>query len=143
MKGFKILGEKPFKWPIYARRYRYQKCTAVFFRVGTGSSKCGTSTTLLLPIFSALVPVPIFSGTGTTLQKFPEFSTFWISLYAHFFHCFIPLQTDLCLLNCVLHSLSTFTLTLESFVLLGIKIPRVKKELANQGSRRVQRVDSV
>ena len=54
-----------------------------------------------------------------------------------------PLQTDLCLLNCVLHSLGTFTLTFESSVLLVIKIPRVRKELAIQGSRRVQRVDSV
>ena len=54
-----------------------------------------------------------------------------------------PLQTDLCLLNYVLHSLGTFTLTLESSVLLVIKIRRVRKELAIQGSRRVQRVDSV
>ena len=61
-----------------------------FFRVGTGTSKCGTGTTLLLPLFSALLPIPIFSGTGTTLQKFLEFSTFWISLYAHFFNYFIP-----------------------------------------------------
>ena len=54
-----------------------------------------------------------------------------------------PLQTDLCLLNYVLHSLGTFTLTLESSVLLVIKIPRVRKELVIQGSRRVQRVDLV
>ena len=51
-----------------------------------------------------------------------------------------PLQLDLCLLNCVLHSLDTFTLTLESSVLLVIKIPRVRIELAIQGSRGVQRV---
>ena len=54
-----------------------------------------------------------------------------------------PLQTDLSFLNCVLHSLITFTLTLESSVLLVIKIPRVRTELAIQGARRVQRVDSV
>ena len=54
-----------------------------------------------------------------------------------------PLQTDLCLLNCVLHSLGTFTLTLESSVLHVIKNPKVRTELATQGSRRVQRVDSV
>ena len=54
-----------------------------------------------------------------------------------------PLQADLCLLNCVLHSLGTFTLTLESSVLLAIKIPKVRKELTIEGLRRVQRVDSV
>ena len=54
-----------------------------------------------------------------------------------------PLQTDLCLLNYALHSLDTFTLTLESVVVLVIKIPRVRTELAIQGSRGVQRVDSV
>ena len=54
-----------------------------------------------------------------------------------------PLQTDLCLLNCVLHFLGTFTLTLESSVLHVIKNPKVLIELATQGSKRVQRVDSV
>ena len=54
-----------------------------------------------------------------------------------------PLQTDLCLLNYVLHSLDTFTLTFESVVLLVIKIPRVQIELEIQGSRGVQRVDLV
>ena len=54
-----------------------------------------------------------------------------------------PLQTDLCLLNCVLDSLGTFMLTLELSILLVIKIPRVRKELSIQGSRRVQKVDSV
>ena len=54
-----------------------------------------------------------------------------------------PLQIDLCLLNSVLHSLDTFTLTLESSVLHVIKNPKVRIELATQGSRRVQRVDSV
>ena len=70
--------------------YRYHYATATFFLVGTSTSKCGTDTTLLLPCFSALIPVPIFRGPDTTLQKFPEFSTFWISLYATFFHCFTP-----------------------------------------------------
>ena len=51
-----------------------------------------------------------------------------------------PLQTDLCLLNCLLHSLDTFTLTLESSLLHVIKNPKVRTELATQGSRRVQRV---
>ena len=54
-----------------------------------------------------------------------------------------PLQTDLCLLNCVLHSLGTFTLTLESSILHVIKNPKVLIELATQGSKRVQRVDLV
>ena len=54
-----------------------------------------------------------------------------------------PLQTDLCLLNCVLHSLDTFTLTLESSILHVIKNLKVRIELATQGSRRVQRVDLV
>ena len=97
MKGFKILGEKTLQMahshtavsvPISAVPVPKVYCR--FFRVGTGTSKCGTGTTLLLPLFSSLVPVQIFSGTSTNLQKFPEFSTFWISLYAHFFHCFIP-----------------------------------------------------
>ena len=51
-----------------------------------------------------------------------------------------PLQTDLFLLNCVRHSLGTFTLTLESSVLHVIKNPKVQIELETQGSRRVQRV---
>ena len=63
-----------------------------FTHGSTGTSKCGTDTKSVLPFFSGLVPVPIsvvpvplsyyhfflalvpiliFSGTGTTLQKFP------------------------------------------------------------------------
>ena len=51
-----------------------------------------------------------------------------------------PLQTGLYLLNCVLHSLGTFTLTLESSLLQVIKSPKVRIELATQGSRKVQGV---
>ena len=32
--------------------YRYHYATTTFFLVGTGTSKCGTGTTLLLPVFS-------------------------------------------------------------------------------------------
>ena len=108
---------------------------SVFFLVGTGNSKCGTCTTLLLPLFQPwyqyqflVVPVPLYKNFQNSL---------------HFgFHCMLasftalhPLQTDLCLLNCVLHSLSTFTLTLESSVLHVIKNPKVRTELATQSSR--------
>ena len=51
-----------------------------------------------------------------------------------------PLQTDLCLLNCVLHSLGTFMLTLVSSLLHVIKSPKVRTELATLGSIRVQRM---
>ena len=51
MKRFKILGEKALKWPIHARRYRYQECTVGFCLAGTGTSKCGIGTTWLLPLF--------------------------------------------------------------------------------------------
>ena len=40
----------------------------------------------------------------------------------------------------VLHSLDTFTPTMESTVLLVIMVPRVRTELKIQGSRWVQRV---
>ena len=56
--------------------YRYHFTTAPFFLMGTNTSNFGTGTTLLLPCFSALVPILILSGTSTTLQKFSEFSTF-------------------------------------------------------------------
>ena len=42
MKGFKILREKPFKWPG-----------------GTGTSKYDIGTKSVLPFFSGLVPVPV------------------------------------------------------------------------------------
>ena len=61
--------KKALQIPIHAWRYRYQKCTACFFLIGTGTNKCDTS---------------------TTLQKFPEFSTFWISLYSCFSHYLKP-----------------------------------------------------
>ena len=107
---------------------------------GTGTGKCGTGTKLSLPYFSASVPVPII------VVPVPLCRNFQNSL--HFgFHCTLasctasnPLQTDLCLLNCVLHSLGTFTLTLESSLLHVIKSPKVRTELANNGSTRVQRM---
>ena len=98
----------------------------LFSLMGTDTNKCGTGTKLLLPCFSALVPIPII------VVPVPLSKNFKNSL--HFgFHCTLTscttsnsLQTDLCLLNCVLHSLSTFTLTLESSLLHVIKSPKVQ-----------------
>ena len=111
-----------------------------FFIMGTGTSKCGTGTKLFMPLIPVLVPVPII------VVPVPLCRNFQNSL--HFgFHCMLascttsnPLQTDLCLLNCVLHSLGTFTLTLESSLLHVIKSPKVRIELETQGSTRVQRM---
>ena len=94
MKGFKKWEEKG-------------SSNDPFTHGGTGTSKCGIDTKFPLPLFSLWVPVPVryryqivhasnssldiganYSGTDTTLQKFQEFSTFWISLYARFLHCF-------------------------------------------------------
>ena len=112
----------------------------LFSLTGTGTNKCGTGTKSALHYFSSLVPVPIL------VVPVPLYKNFQNSL--HFgFHCMLasctasnPLQTDLCFLNCVLHSHNTFTLTLESSLLHVIKSPKVRTYLATQGSTRVQRV---
>ena len=111
-----------------------------FFIMGSGTSKCGTGTKLLLPLIPVSVPIPII------VVPVPLCRNFQNSL--HFlFHCTLascttsnPIQTDLCLLNCVLHSLGTFTLTLESSLLHVIKSLKVRIELTTQGSTRVQRM---
>ena len=160
MKGFKKMGEKVSS-NTYSRtvvQYRYQKCTTCFFLsgtgtnkcgigtrlllplsslMGTGTSECGTCTNLLLPCFSALVPVPIL------VVSVPLYKNFQNSLHFRF-HCMLasctasnPLQTDLCLLNCVLHSLDTFMLTLEPSLLHVIKSPKVRTKLETHSSTRV------
>ena len=62
MEGLKKMGEKRlFKYP--------------FTHSGTGTSKCGTSTTLLLPCFLALVPIAIL------VVQVPPYKNFPIILY--------------------------------------------------------------
>ena len=101
MRGFKKWEEKgPSNDPFTHDGTGTSKCGTgtklplpLFFIMGTSTSKCGTDTKLLLPLIPVSIPVLTgtnYSGTGTTLQKFPKFSTFWISLYARFLHCFKP-----------------------------------------------------
>ena len=97
-----------------------------FFLSGYQYQKCGIGTTLLLPCFPALVPVPIL------VVPVPLYKNFQNSLHFGFHYMLAsctashPLQIDLCLLNRVLQSLDTFTLTMESYVLHVIKNPKVQ-----------------
>ena len=52
MKRFNFGEEKTLKWAIHAwwYRYQYQKCTVGFSLAGTGTTKCCTGTTLILPL---------------------------------------------------------------------------------------------
>ena len=51
MEGFQNWAEKALNWPMYTRRYRYQKGTASFYVTGTSTSKSGTGTTVPFFIF--------------------------------------------------------------------------------------------
>ena len=143
-EGVQKLGEKA---PQIAH-----SCMTVSVHIGTKS---------VLPVFSWLVPVPI-SVVPVPLcyclifQPWYHYQFWWYRyhftkvsriLYIFGFHCMLasfiasnPLQIDLCLLNCVLHFLGTFTLTLESSLLHVIKNPKVRTKLATQGLGRVQGV---
>ena len=85
MKGFKKMrGKGLFKWPI------------THGDTGTGTSKCGTSTNVLLHLIPAPVPIPI------RVVPVPLFKNFQNSLCSGF-QCTLasctalkPLQTDLC-----------------------------------------------
>ena len=110
----------------------------LFFIMGTGTSKCGTSTKLLLPLIPVSIPVPIIMVPVPLCRNFQNSLHFGFPCRLASCNALNPLQTDLCFLNCVLHSLGTFTLTLESSLLHVIKSPKVRTELETQGSTRVQ-----
>ena len=120
-----------------------------------GTSKCGTGTESVLSGLPWVVPVPLcychcvsvgtstnMCGTGTTIFFFcfffvavPIYRNFQNSVHLGFhwmltsFPASYPFQPDLCSRNCVLHSLDTFTLTLESAVLLVITILGSKEQM--------------
>ena len=97
-----------------------------------GTNKTGTGTTWLLPLFLCWYRYHFFFFF---LASVPIYRTFQNALHLGFnwmltsFPASYPFQPDLCSWNCVLHSLDTFTLTLESAVLLVITIPRVRTYL--------------
>ena len=118
--------------------------TAPFCTSGTGTGESGTGTTVP-QIFFCLFVFLYFCKFGTVvpIHKYILFECppSRIPLNAHFSPCSYSAQID-CVhgATIVLPSLDTFTLTMGSTVFLVIMVPRVRTELATQGSRWVQGV---
>ena len=104
MEGFQNWAEKALNWPMYTRRYRYQKGTTSFYVTGTSTSKSGTGTTVPFFIFILFIyfclyffSYSFFFGTTVPIYKYTFFECppSRIPLNAHFISCSYSAQPDL------------------------------------------------